>query len=348
MDDTRARVLLEEGRVVEAEKFARSAVRALKEDDQQALFAEALTVHGIALARSGQHQQARLTLQSAVEVAHNAGDLEDAGLAALSIIEELGERLSADDLTLTYQCAAEMLAASHNLSTHARLSACACRVLFLVGSLPTPSAWRDFSLKEALHRYEARIIERALKDAGGIVTRAAQLLGFSHHNSLIHRLNTKHRELLAARTPIEPRKSSLIFVNKGNKQTRAIKILHVEDDHLVARAVKDTLRREGWTIEMCGEGTTALQILSGKAYYDVLIFDNELPSISGIVLIYEARRLSHRQQTPIIMLSASNVEKEARRAGANAFMRKPEGVMALAETIARLLARQPKEAGTAE
>jgi CheY-like chemotaxis protein len=342
IDDTRARVLLEQGRLSEAEKFSRSAVGMLEADDQQALFAEALTTRGIVLARLGQHQQARLTLQNALEVAQQAGDSEDAGLAALSIIEELGEHLSPDDLSLTYQRAADLLATSRNLSTHARLSACASRVLFLIGNLPTPSAWRNFSLKEALRRYEARIIERALKDADGIVTRAAQLLGFSHHNSLIHRLNTKHRELLAVRTPIEPRRRSLIFITDGNKATRAVTILHVEDDRLVANAVRGTLRREGWDVEMCEDGTTALQRLSSETHYDVLLFDNELPDFSGIVLIYEARRLPHRQQTPIIMLSASNVEREARRAGANVFLRKPEDVTALAETIARLLARRPK------
>ena len=93
---------------------------------------------------------------------------------------------------------------------------------------------------------------------------------------------------------------------------------------------------------MCGEGTAALELLSSEAHYDLLIFDNELPGISGVALIYETRQIPHRQQTPIIMLSASNVEKEARRAGANAFLRKPEDVMALTETIAKLLAHQPK------
>lgn len=348
VDDTRARMLLEEDRVSEAEKFSRSAVHTLGDDDQQALFAEALTTHGIVLARLSQHQQARLTLQNAVEVAQHAGNIEGAGLAALSIIEELGEHLTAEDLSTTYQRAAEMLAASRNVSTHARLSVCASRVLFLIGALPTPPTWQNFSLKEALRRYEARIIERALRAAGGVVTRAAHLLGFNHHNSLIERLNTRHPELLSVRTPIEPRKRSLIFVNNGEKNTRAVKILHVEDDKLVANAVKDTLRRKGWNVETCGEGTAALRALSSKTHYDLLIFDNELPGLNGIVLIYETRRLPHRQQTPIIMLSASNVEGEARRAGANAFLRKPEDVLALAETIEHLLTHQPTRTGKNE
>ena len=58
----------------------------------------------------------------------------------------------------------------------------------------------------------------------------------------------------------------------------------------------------------------------------------------------ETRRLIHRQQTPIIMFSASDIEKEARQAGANAFLRKPEDLNTMAETIAQLLARKPRPA----
>jgi FixJ family two-component response regulator len=44
------------------------------------------------------------------------------------------------------------------------------------------------------------------------------------------------------------------------------------------------------------------------------------------------------------MLSAhADAERDARRAGASAFLRKPEDMHSLAETIARLLARKPKQ-----
>ena len=343
VDDTRAKVLLEEGRISEAEKFARSAVRTLREDDQQALFAEALTTHGIALARLGRHQEALDMLQTAVAVAQNAGDTEGAGLAALSIIEELGEHLTVDDLSLTYQRAADLLLTSRNMGTHARLSACAIRFLFLLSELPTPPTWKNFSLKEAMRRYEGRIIERALKDAEGSVTRASHMLGFKHHTSLINRLNSRHRELLPARTPIEPRKRSLIFVNNRKIETQPLIILHVEDNNFVANAVREALEMEGWFVETFDEASAAMEMIASEAHYDVLIFDNEVPGLDGVEMIRQTRLLPHRQQVPIIMFSASDVEREARRAGASAFLRKPEDMNAIAETVARLLARKPKD-----
>jgi CheY-like chemotaxis protein len=215
-------------------------------------------------------------------------------------------------------------------------------VLFLSALLPSPQSWETFSLKEALRRYEARIIERALKAAGGVVTRASHMLGFKHHTSLINRLNSRHRELLAVRTPVEPRKRSLIFVNDSEMETPPLLILHVEDSDLILNAVKEMLKAEGWIVESFRDGISALDAISSDAPYDVLIFDNEVPGMNGIELIIQSRLLPHRQQTPIIMLSAGDLERDARRAGANAFLRKPEDVTAIPEIIARALARKPK------
>jgi len=120
-------------------------------------------------------------------------------------------------------------------------------------------------------------------------------------------------------------------------------LLHVEDDESVANVVRDTLELEGWTVELLREGALALERLKSQTNYDLLIFDNELPDTSGIELIRQTRQLPHRQQTPIIMLSANDVELEARRAGANAFLKKPEEITIIAETIAHLLARKPKQ-----
>jgi two-component system chemotaxis response regulator CheY len=118
---------------------------------------------------------------------------------------------------------------------------------------------------------------------------------------------------------------------------RSVTILHVEDNEIVAGTVRDMLEMEGWTVDSCREGIQALKKIDSSAHYDVLLFDNELPDMTGIEIIRYARELLHRRRTPIVMLSAHFWEKEARQAGANAFLRKPDDVLVLAETIARLL-----------
>src|SRR5215213_6212582 len=342
VDDTRARVLLAEGRTTEAEKLVRSAVQVLERGGQQSLLAEALTTHGIILARMGNHRVARLTLQRAVEVAQNGGDLEAAGLAALTILEELSDSLPAQDLSATYDRAAELLTRSGNQEHKDRLLAASRRVLFLMSVLPTPPTWKGFNFYDAVLRYEARLIERALKEARGVVSRAAELLGLSRQSlDSMLKGSGRHTALARLRAPAERQPRSLMF--RGDEdcpETRAVVVLHVEDDSLIADSVNITLSDEGWSVETCATGAAALEKLESGERYDVLIFDNKLPDTTGIELIRRTRALAHRQQTPIIMLSASELDIEARRAGANKFLRKPGDVGSIPDTVARLLARK--------
>jgi CheY-like chemotaxis protein/tetratricopeptide (TPR) repeat protein len=341
VDDARARVLLAEGRVSEAERLVRNAVQTLEKGGEQSLLAEALTTYGLVLARMDSHRLARLTLQRAVEVAQNAGDLEAAGLAALTIIEELAEHLPPHDLSATYDRAAELLSDSGNWESKDRLLACSRRVLFLVGSLPSPPTWKDFNFYDAVRRFEAGLIERALRDAGGVVARAAQLLGIERSGlgAMLHR--GRHKALEPLRTPVEPRKSSLMFRDEVDcPETQAVSVLHVEDDTFVADTVRMTLDDEGWMVETCTNGFAALEKLQSGSRYNILIFDHQLPDTNGIELIRRTRAMAHRHQTPIIMFSGDEVEAGAKRAGANAFLRKPDDLHRLAETVARLLARK--------
>jgi CheY-like chemotaxis protein/tetratricopeptide (TPR) repeat protein len=345
VDDTRARVLLAEGRVSEAEKIVRGAVKILERGGEQSLLAEALTTHGLVLARLGSYEQARLTLQRAVGVAEGAGDSEAAGLAALTVVEEIAEHLPPHDLSAAYDRAAELLSGSENRESKDRLLACSRRVLFLVGSLPSPPAWEGFNFYDAVRRFEGRLIERALREAGGVVARAAQLLGIERRNldSMLRR--GRHKSLAHFRTPVEPRRRSLMFRDGVNcRDTRSVTVLHVEDDSLVAEAVRMTLDDEGWSVETCADGASAIEKLTSGARYDVLIFDYRLPDTNGAELIRETRAMAHRRRTPIIMLSGDEtVETQTRRAGANTFLRKPEDIAALPETVARLLAQRSKQ-----
>ena len=191
VDDTRARILLAEGHAAEAERIARQAVRALERGDQQALLAEGLITHGVALARMGNHVRARAVLERAVEVAETVGDLEGAGRAKLSTIEEFSDKLSGKELITIYRSAIELLKHSQDPATGKRLINCADNLLETLGRLelqdqrPEDLTWEGFSLKQHVKRSERVIIERALRDADGSVTKAAHLLGFKHHQSLI-------------------------------------------------------------------------------------------------------------------------------------------------------------------
>ncbi len=232
VDDTRARVFLAEGRIAEAEKSARASARALERGGEHALLAEALTTHGVALARLGRPDDARAALRRAAQVAEGAGNLEGAGLAELTLLEELHDRLAPREARQLYASADHLLARTQSRQALSRLRAAALKLVtsdadarpeaartgaaenapenFKRGADSAEDPWADFSFSDEIRRFEEDLIERALRDAGGSVSRAARLLGFRHHESLNWRLKNRNKSLLPARTPARRRRRSII------------------------------------------------------------------------------------------------------------------------------------------
>lgn len=344
VDETRARVLVAEQRYTEAQQLIDPVIGVFERGGEQSCLADALTIHATVLARMGHHDRSLAVFRRAVAVATDGGCPQKAGQASLALIEEHGEtRLSEVETYEAYRRADVLLKSTQDLEDLRRLRACA----LIMGRrlLGTRVGDRDFSLTDAVHEYERRSIEEALERTGGSVTRAAELLGFRHHGSLAGLIERKHPELLSKRSPIVRRKRSAV-ARKSSRGSRAeqrvrpaptLTILHVEDHRVVADAVRDTFEREGFRVVTCSDGGNAISRLASDARYDLMIFDNQLPGADGLELIYYARSLPHRRATPILMLSATEAEADARRAGADEYLRKPEGVKDLVATVRRLL-----------
>ncbi|HSP63924.1 MAG TPA: response regulator [Pyrinomonadaceae bacterium] len=354
VDDTRARTLLAEGRTVEAERFARQAVKTLEKGGEQALLAEALTTHGTALARLGNYSRSKALLERAIEVAETAGDLEGSGRAKLSFIEELGEQTSARELASIYESAVSLLEQSQDPSAKKRLVSCARAVIDALtkaeddpDSAVKEHSWEGFSFRQEVVKIERALIERALRDTGGSVTKASRLLGFKHHQSLIALINTRHKNLLNTRSAIRKRRHHIfsrprriprkVVKPNAERANSQISILHVEDNKLIAKLVDDMCAPEDWRVELSVDGDSALRKLTGNDHYDLLVVDNDLPGLSGLELVQRARKMTHHRRTPIVMLSGSDCETEAWGAGVDAFLKKPEQIKELTSTIARLL-----------
>jgi CheY-like chemotaxis protein/tetratricopeptide (TPR) repeat protein len=354
VDDTRARTLLGEGRIVEAERFARQAVKTLEKGGEQALLAEALTTHGTALARLGNFSRSKALLERAIEVAETAGDLEGSGRAKLSIIEELGEQTPARELASIYESAVDLLEESQDPSAKKRLVSGARAVIDALttaeddqDSRAKEHSWEGFSFRQEVVKIERALIERALRDTGGSVTKASRLLGFKHHQSLIALINTRHKNLLNTRSAIRKRRHHIfskprriprkVVKPSAERANSQISILHVEDNKLIAKLVDDMCTPEDWRVDLSVDGDSALRKLTGNDHYDLLVVDNDLPGLNGLELVQRARKMTHHRRTPIVMLSGSDCETEAWGAGVDAFLKKPEQIKDLPSTIARLL-----------
>ena len=203
--ETRARVFLAEQKYAEAFGAINYAVGILERGGEQALLADALTVQATIQARI-KNNHSLSTFRRAIEVARDAGALESAGLAALSLIEEHGVRLSEHELYQVYRRADKLLAITQDAEDIARLRKCA---LIVMKKLFGKSLDKDFYLPDVILAYEERFVEQALEEENGSVTRAARKLGLTHQR-FIYILEARHRELLKKRTPPIAHRRSII------------------------------------------------------------------------------------------------------------------------------------------
>src|SRR5205807_651557 len=208
-DESRAQVFIAEGKLKEAESVSRCAVSVLEKSGQQCLLTDALITHGIALARLHKTERAQFTFQRAIEVAHQVGALNKAGLAALTLIEEL-DQLPPEVLCAAYDRASQWLAESQSQDLLLRLNG-AARLVFMIlrGALGVEDATetlfnKPINLQEEILKLERTLIRQALAKANGSVTRAAALLSMSYQG-LAYTIEARHKDLLKERSPVRRR-----------------------------------------------------------------------------------------------------------------------------------------------
>lgn len=93
VDETRARILLEQGCTTQAERVIRSAVRVQEKGGNTFYLTEALITYGRVLARSERYGEALATFRRVIELADTAGMTNRAAEATLAAFRELGDHL---------------------------------------------------------------------------------------------------------------------------------------------------------------------------------------------------------------------------------------------------------------
>lgn len=123
-----------------------------------------------------------------------------------------------------------------------------------------------------------------------------------------------------------------------------MKILLVEDEHKIARAVRLGLEQERAVVEVCEDGPSGLAAAEGDDY-DVIILDRMLPGgMDGIEICEKLRRGDDK--TPILMLTAKAQIRDrvaGLNAGADDYLVKPFSFEELLARV-RALMRRPQDA----
>lgn len=120
-----------------------------------------------------------------------------------------------------------------------------------------------------------------------------------------------------------------------------MKVLLIEDDQDLCRALSFTLKKEGYIVDTCFQGDEAIYYGTSSAY-DVIILDRMLPMLDGLTIIQILRK--NNITTPIIMVTAMNGINDridGLDAGADDYLIKPFDIGELLARI-RALSRRPR------
>jgi DNA-binding response OmpR family regulator len=118
-------------------------------------------------------------------------------------------------------------------------------------------------------------------------------------------------------------------------------VLVVEDEAHLADGLRFNLEAEGYTIEVTGDGETALALLlSPERHFDMVILDVMLPGKSGFEVATELRQAG--QFVPLLMLTARDQPQDVLRgfeSGADDYLTKPFELAILLARVRSLFRR---------
>jgi len=122
-----------------------------------------------------------------------------------------------------------------------------------------------------------------------------------------------------------------------------MRVLVVEDDLHLARAIRRGLESEGFAVDVAPDGEEGLW-LAAESAYDAIVLDIMLPGVDGYTVCARLREADN--WAPILMLTARNGELDETAAldtGADDFLAKPFSYMVLVARLRALLRRGRKE-----
>ena len=124
-----------------------------------------------------------------------------------------------------------------------------------------------------------------------------------------------------------------------------MRLLVVDDEKLLVKGLKFNLENEGYEVDVCYDGASAVE-KAEREHYDLILLDLMMPEMDGIEACMRIRQSS---DVPIIMLTAKTEDTDKLigfDAGADDYITKPFNILVLKARI-RALLRRSASAGSA-
>lgn len=126
-----------------------------------------------------------------------------------------------------------------------------------------------------------------------------------------------------------------------------MKILVVDDEELLVKGIKFNLENEGYDVDVCYDGETAVE-KAKTGNYSLILLDLMMPRLDGLSACMQIRAFS---TVPVIMLTAKGEDTDKLLGfeyGADDYVTKPFNILELKARVRALLRRSAQSASPAQ
>ena len=119
----------------------------------------------------------------------------------------------------------------------------------------------------------------------------------------------------------------------------------IEDEHTIASSIAARLGKEGFRVEIAGDGPSGVE-LCARVRPDLVVLDLMLPGFDGLEV---CRRIQRDRHVPVLMLTARDTETDVLvglGVGADDYMTKPFSVRELVARVQAILRRAQRSPGS--
>jgi diguanylate cyclase (GGDEF)-like protein len=126
-----------------------------------------------------------------------------------------------------------------------------------------------------------------------------------------------------------------------SEESAGSRILLAESDELLAAAIEQRLKDEGFEVVRCTDGDSAMTAAQGTPF-SLLIVDAKMPGMDGVEVLKRLRQIPVFVEIPIMLITSMAADSEVAQVGplgVHDYIRKPFSMIELVARIQRLLNR---------
>lgn len=119
---------------------------------------------------------------------------------------------------------------------------------------------------------------------------------------------------------------------------KLIKVLIIDDDHLIVELLKEKLNTEGFEVTAVHDGLSGIECML-KESPDLVLLDIMMPGIDGFEVCKKLKESPATSSMPIVFISARSAQDDIDRAlalGANDYIIKPFDTLTIGNRLKKI------------